>query len=119
MGCANKKSRDSTFVFFISKWLRIKNPAEIKNRQLKKLKNLSVPGARTRNTQLSNSNYPKALKASFLSQVFNTDSEKNISDSKFLLGSEANLDNVDNKDLMATFLAMNAKDFLKKTKKDK
>lgn len=40
-------------------------------------------------------------------------------DSKFLLGFETDLDNIDNEDLMATFLAMNAKDFCKKAKKDR
>lgn len=37
MGRAGKKGGDSTFVFFIPKWSRIKDPAEIENRQLKKL----------------------------------------------------------------------------------
>lgn len=116
---ANRKGRNSTFVFFISKWSKIKNPAEIKKHQLKKSKNPSISAARTENTQFSNSNCPKALKTSSLSQVLNVDNEKNISDSESLLESKVNLDNVNNKDLIATFLAMNTENSCKKAKKDK
>lgn len=50
MECAGKKSRDSTFVFFTSKWSRIKDPIEIKKSQLKKCKNPLVPATKTVNT---------------------------------------------------------------------
>lgn len=48
-----RKSGDSTFVFFIPKWSRNEDPEEIKKRYLKKSKNLSIPAAKTGNTQLS------------------------------------------------------------------
>lgn len=119
IGHASRKGEDSIFVFFISKWSKIKNLIEIKKRQLKKSKNLSVLAVETRNTQLLNNNYLKALKASFLSQVFNVKSKEDILDSESIPESKADLDNIDNDDLMATFLATDVEDFYKKTKKDK
>lgn len=116
---ASKKGEDSMFVFFTPKQLRIKDLAEIKKHQLKKSKNLSVPVAGTGNTQFSNSNCLKTLKASFLSQVFNTDSKEKISDSKLILGSKSDLDNVNNKNMMATLLATDAENSYKKAQKDK
>lgn len=50
MRCAGRKGGDSTFVFFTPKWSKIKDPAEIKKRRLKKSKNQSVSAARTENT---------------------------------------------------------------------
>lgn len=119
IGRASRKGGDSMFVFFISKWSKIKNLIEIKKRQLKKSKNLSVLAVETRNTQLLNNNYLKALKASFLSQVFNAKSKEDILDSESIPESKADLDNIDNDDLMATFLATDVEDFYKKAKKDK
>ena len=119
IGRASRKGGDFTFVFFTSKWLRIKDPTEIKKRQLKKSKNPSIPAAEIGNTQLSNSNCPKALKVSSLSQVLNADSEEDISDSEFLLRFKTDLDNIDDKDLMATLLATDAEDSRMKAKKDK
>lgn len=116
---AGRKGGDFTFVFCTPKQSRIKDPAEIERHQLKKSKNLSVPAARTRNTQLSNSNRPKALKASSLSQVLNADSEEDISNSESLLGSKTDLDDINNKDLIASFLATDIEDSFKKAKKDK
>lgn len=97
--------------FFTLKWSRIKNLAEIKKCQLKKLKNLSIPTIKTKNTQLSNSNHLKTLKASSLNQVFNVDNKENILNSESLLRSKADLDNINNEDLKAIFLATNAKNF--------
>lgn len=54
-----------------------------------------------------------------MSQVLNADSEEDISDSESILGSKADLDNVDDDDLMATLLATDVEDSRKKAKKDK
>lgn len=47
------------------------------------------------------------------------DNEKNILNLKFLLEFKVDLNKVNNEDLMAIFLAINAKDSYKKVKKDK
>lgn len=47
------------------------------------------------------------------------DNEKNILDLEFLLEFKVDLNKINNKDLMAIFLAINAKDSYKKVKKDK
>lgn len=117
MGRAGRKGGASTFVFFTPKWSMIKDPAEIERRQLKKSKNPSVPTAETGNTQFSNSNRPKALKASSLSQVCNVDEEE-ISESESIIGSEADFDNIDDDDVMATLLATDAEGSRNKAKKD-
>lgn len=47
------------------------------------------------------------------------DSEKDISNSESLLESKVDLDNINNKDLIATFLATDTENSCKKAKKDK
>lgn len=112
-----RKGIAPTFIFFIPKWSMIKNLTKIERHQLKKSKNLSLLTIKTANTQFSNNNYPKALKASFLSQVFNVD-KKEILDSKSIIESEAHFDNIDNNDVIATLLATNTESSSNKTKKD-
>lgn len=53
-----------------------------------------------------------------MSQVLNADGEEDISDSKSLLESEIDLDDIDDKNLMTTFLATDVGDSCKKVKKD-
>lgn len=115
----SKKSGDSMFVFFISKWSKIKDSTEIEKYQLKKSKNLSVPTVGTGNIQFSNSNHFKALKISSLSQIFNADSEEVVLDSESVLRSKADLENINNNNLIITFLATNAENSCNKGKKDK
>lgn len=67
IGHTSRKSRDFTFVFFTSKWSKIKDPIEIKKRQLKKLKIFLVSATGTGNTQFLNNNCLKVSKVSFLS----------------------------------------------------
>lgn len=91
----------------------------LKKSQLKKSKNQSIPTVRIVNTKLLNGNYFKALKPSFLSQVFNVDSKKDILNLKSILESKINLDDIKNENFVINFLPTDAKDSWKKAKKDK
>lgn len=52
-----------------------------------------------------------------MSQIFNADSKKDILNLKLLSKSKINLGNINNKDLMATLLAINIENYCKKAKK--
>lgn len=81
----------------------IKDLAEIERCQLKKSKNLLVSTTETKNTQFLNDNCSQTLKISFLSQVCNINKKK-ILDSKSIIGSKTNFNNIDNDNIIATFL---------------
>lgn len=54
-----------------------------------------------------------------MSQIYNADSVKDILDLESLLEFEANLNNIINKNLIATLMATDVKHFCKKIKNDK
>ena len=83
MGRVGRKGGKATFVLFIPKWSRIKDPDEIDKRIPK-----SSNGVTAGNAQFSDSNRPKAqAKISPLNQVLNADDD--VSDTSSLATSEA------------------------------
>lgn len=88
IGRAGSKGGASVFILFTPKWTKIKDLDEIEKRINRTSSSTSA------NAWLSNSNCPKPLsKVSPLSQVINAN-EDDLSDSKSIAGSEADL-NID------------------------
>lgn len=86
MDRAGKKGRVFVFIFFTSKWTKIKDPNEIKKRINR------VFFSTFTNAWLLNSNYSKLLfKVTFLSQVINAN-KSDLSKWKSIASSNANLD---------------------------
>lgn len=77
-----------------------------------------ILAAEIENILFSNTNCDKTLKVSFLRQVLNIN-EKYILDSKSIIRSKADLNNIDNNDKITTLLDIDVKKSQKIRKKDK
>lgn len=114
MGRVESKCRALCFLLFISKWTKINDLEEIKQRSNKPNSASTILA----NAELSNSNRPKVLpKASALSLVQNL--EDKLSDSEFVTSSEADY-NLDDKktDPFSEVLTMDVDQNWKQQKKD-